>query len=190
MFWVQRIYGINTFHDYESTYEHSRWSVGAELRSSAFEINANKYFAISGAKTGRNGNTERALDGYEIEIGGQVPYVPSAKIFAKQWTWEGYQTSDTKGKTYSLQINTPIAPNVTLEAGTKDFDTGTDIDFVNLTYQIGFGSDTSQQDDPIPSLIADQAFNNTSMKDKMLEKVRRKNQIVIQTNFTASAGGV
>ncbi len=184
------IYGINAFHDYESTYEHSRWSVGTELRSSAFEINANKYFAISGAKTGRNGNTERALDGYEIEIGGQVPYVPSAKIFAKQWTWEGYQTSDTKGKTYSLQINTPIAPNVILEAGTKDFDTGTDIDFINLTYKIGFGGDTSQQDDPIPSLIADQAFNNKSMNDKMLEKVRRKNQIVIQTNFTASAGGV
>ena len=184
------IYGVNAFHDYESTYEHSRWSVGAELRSSAFEINANKYFAISGAKTGRNGNTERALDGYEIEIGGQVPYVPSAKIFAKQWKWEGYQTSDTKGKTYSLQINAPIAPNITLEAGTKDFDTGTDIDFVNLTYEIGFGGDTSQQDDPIPSLIADQAFNNKSMKDKMLEKVRRKNQIVIQTNFTASAGGV
>ena len=184
------IYGVNAFHDYESTYEHSRWSVGAELRSSAFEINANKYFAISGAKTGRNGNTERALDGYEIEIGGQVPYVPSAKIFAKQWKWEGYQTSDTKGKTYSLQINAPIAPNITLEAGTKDFDTGTDIDFVNLTYKIGFGGDTSQQDDPIPSLIADQAFNNKSMKDKMLEKVRRKNQIVIQTNFIASAGGV
>ena len=184
------IYGVNAFHDYESTYEHSRWSVGAELRSSAFEINANKYFAISGAKTGRNGNTERALDGYEIEIGGQVPYVPSAKIFAKQWKWEGYQTSDTKGKTYSLQINAPIAPNITLEAGTKDFDTGTDIDFINLTYQIGFGGGTSQQDDPIPSLIADQAFNNKSMKDKMLEKVRRKNQIVIQTNFTASAGGV
>ena len=184
------IYGVNAFHDYESTYEHSRWSIGAELRSSAFEINANKYFAISGAKTGRNGNTERALDGYEIEIGGQVPYIPSAKLFAKQWTWEGYQTSDTKGKTYSLQINTPIAPNVILEAGTKDFDVGTDIDFVNLTYKIGFGDDMSKQDDSIPSLIADQAFNNTSMKDKMLEKVRRKNQIVIQTNFTASAGGV
>jgi hypothetical protein len=39
-------------------------------------------------------------------------------------------------------------------------------------------------------LIADQAFNTTSMKDKMLDKVRRKNQIVIQTSFTASAGGV
>mgnify|MGYP007000253451 len=27
-------------------------------------------------------------------------------------------------------------------------------------------------------------------KKKMLKKVRRKNQIVIQTGFTASAGGV
>ena len=184
------IYGINAFHDYENTYGHSRWSIGTELRSSAFEVNANKYFAISGAKIGRNGNTERALDGYEIEVGGQVPYVPSAKIFAKQWKWEGYQTSDTKGKTYSLQINAPIAPNITLEAGTKDFDTGTDVDFVNLTYHIAFGGDVSQQDNVIPSLIADQAFNTSSMKNKMLEKVRRKNQIVIQTNFTASAGGV
>jgi len=184
------IYGVNAFHDYESTYEHSRMSVGAEIRSSVFEINANKYFAISGEKTGKNGNTERALDGYEVEVGGQIPYIPSAKIFVKNWKWEGYQTSDTKGNTYSLQINAPIAPNITLEAGTKDFDTGADVDFVNLTYKIGLGGAKSEKEKIVESLIADQAFNTTSMKDKMLEKVRRKNQIVIQTGFVATAGGV
>ena len=184
------IYGVNAFHDYDNTYEHSRMSLGAELRSSAFEINANKYFATSGAKTGKDGNTERALDGYELEVGGQVPYIPSAKVFVKNWKWDGYQTSDTKGNTYSIQINAPIAPNVTLEAGTKDFDTGTDVDFVNLTYKIGLGGGKSQQDELVQNLIAEQAFNTTSMKVKMLDKVRRKNQIVIQTGFTASAGGV
>ena len=184
------IYGVNAFHDYETTYEHSRMSIGAEFRSSAFEVNANKYFATSGAKTGRDGNTERALDGYEIEVGGQVPYIPSAKLFVKNWKWDGYQAADTKGNTYSLQINAPVAPNVTLEAGTKDFDTGTDIDFVNLTYKFGLGGGPTEKDAIVQDLIADQAFNNTSMKKKMLDKVRRKNQIVIQTNFTASAGGV
>ena len=184
------IYGVNAFHDYDNTYEHSRMSLGAELRSSAFEINANKYFATSGAKTGKDGNTERALDGYELEVGGQVPYIPSAKVFVKNWKWDGYQTSDTKGNTYSIQINAPIAPNITLEAGTKDFDTGTDVDFVNLTYKIGLGGGKSQQDELVQNLIAEQAFNTTSMKVKMLDKVRRKNQIVIQTGFTASAGGV
>jgi len=184
------IYGVNAFHDYDNTYEHSRMSLGAELRSSAFEINANKYFATSGAKTGKDGNTERALDGYELEVGGQVPYIPSAKVFVKNWKWDGYQTSDTKGNTYSIQINAPIAPNITLEAGTKDFDTGTDVDFVNLTYKIGLGGGKSQQDELVQNLIAEQAFNTTSMKVKMLDKVRRKNQIVIQAGFTASAGGV
>ena len=184
------IYGVNAFHDYDNTYEHSRMSLGAELRSSAFEINANKYFATSGAKTGKDGNTERALDGYELEVGGQVPYIPSAKVFVKNWKWDGYQTSDTKGNTYSIQINAPIAPNITLEAGTKDFDTGTDVDFVSLTYKIGLGGGKSQQDELVQNLIAEQAFNTTSMKVKMLDKVRRKNQIVIQTGFTSSAGGV
>ena len=184
------IYGVNAFHDYDNTYEHSRMSLGAELRSSAFEINANKYFATSGAKTGKDGNTERALDGYELEVGGQVPYIPSAKVFGKNWKWDGYQTSDTKGNTYSLQINAPIAPNVTLEAGRKDFDSQTDIDFVNLTYRLKLGNGSTDQDVVVSSIIADQAFNNTSMKKKMLDKVRRKNQIVIQTGFTASAGGV
>ena len=184
------IYGVNAFHDYDNTYEHSRMSLGAELRSSAFEINANKYFATSGAKTGKDGNTERALDGYELEVGGQVPYIPSAKVFVKNWKWDGYQTSDTKGNTYSIQINAPIAPNVTLEAGRKDFDSQTDIDFVNLTYRLKLGNGSTDQDVVVSSIIADQAFNNTSMKKKMLDKVRRKNQIVIQTGFTASAGGV
>ena len=141
-------------------------------------------------KTGKDGNTERALDGYEVELGGQVPYIPSAKIFVKNWKWEGYQVADTKGNTYSLQINAPIAPNITLEAGTKDFDTGTDVDFVNLTYKIGLGEGQSEKDKIVQSLISNQAFNTKSMKDKMLDKVRRKNQIVIQTSFKASAGGV
>ena len=184
------IYGVNAFHDYEATYEHRRMSVGAELRSSVFEVNINKYFATSGALTGKDGNTERALDGQEIEIGGQIPYIPSAKIFVKNWMWEGYQTSDTKGNTYSLQINAPIAPNITLEAGTKDYDSQTDVDFVNLTYKLSLGGGSSEQDGMVKDLIADQAFNNTSMKKKMLDKVRRKNTIVIQTNFSAAAGGV
>ena len=62
-------------------------SVGAELRSSAFEVNANKYFSTSCAKTGRDSNTERALDGYEIEVGGEMPYIQSAKIFIKNLSW-------------------------------------------------------------------------------------------------------
>ena len=182
------IYGINVFHDYDMDYEHSRMSLGAELKGSAFDINANKYWAITGAKTGEDGNTERALDGHEFEVGGQVPYIPSAKLYAKMWTWEGYgSASDTKGKTYSLEINTPIMPNVTLEAGTKDYDDQTDRDFIKMTYRLNFGETKNLEEIDI---ISDQAFSSKSVESRMLEKVRRKNSIVIQTNFSSAAGGV
>ena len=182
------IYGINVFHDYDMDYEHSRMSLGAELKGSAFDINANKYWAITGAKTGEDGNTERALDGHEFEVGGQVPYIPSAKLYAKMWTWEGYgSASDTKGKTYSLEINTPIMPNVTLEAGTKDYDDQTDRDFIKMTYRLNFGETKNLEEIDI---ISDEAFSSKSVESRMLEKVRRKNSIVIQTNFSSAAGGV
>ena len=74
---------------------------------------------------------------------------------------KGIKLADTKGNTYSLQINAPIAPNITLEAGTKDFDTGTDVDFVNLTYKIGLGEVQSEKDKIVQSLISNQAFNTT-----------------------------
>ena len=56
--------------------------------------------------------------------------------------------------------------------------------------KFGLGGGPTEKDAIVQDLIADQAFNNTSMKKKMLDKVRRKNQIVIQTGFIASAGGV
>ena len=40
-------------------YEHSRMSLGAELKGSAFDINANKYWAITGAKTAITINKKR-----------------------------------------------------------------------------------------------------------------------------------
>ncbi len=79
----------------------------------------------------------------------------------KTGSGKGIKLADTKGNTYSLQINAPIAPNITLEAGTKDFDTGTDVDFVNLTYKIGLGEVQSEKDKIVQSLISNQAFNTT-----------------------------
>ncbi|ADE38377.1 inverse autotransporter beta domain-containing protein [Candidatus Puniceispirillum marinum] len=182
------MYGINVFYDHEIKFGHQRASIGGEMKNAAFEITANKYVAISGWEKGLNGTQEHALGGYEIEIGGQVPYIPTARIFAKSWNWDGKKGADTKGKTYSLQLAAPIMPNMMLEAGRKDLDNAKDIDFVNVTYKFKLGEiDKVINDAPF---IADEAFASTSMKAHLLDKVRRKNQIVVESGFSSSAGGV
>lgn len=182
------MYGINAFYDYELKYGHQRASIGGEMKNAAFEISANKYVAISGWQKGLNGTQEHALGGYEIEIGGQVPFIPTARIFAKSWKWDGKKGADTKGKTYSLQLASPVMPNMMLEAGRKDLDNDKDIDFVNVTYKFKLG-EIEKVIEATP-FIADQAFASTSMRAHLLDKVRRKNQIVVESGFSSSAGGV
>ena len=65
--------GANFFFDYDEK-GNARASVGVELRSSAFDALANYYSAISGDKTVGD-YTERTLDGYDINVIGQVPYL-------------------------------------------------------------------------------------------------------------------
>lgn len=65
--------GINLFYDHEFPYDHRRASLGAELRSSLVEFNANKYYGLSNALTGENGVQETALGGFEFELGTTDP---------------------------------------------------------------------------------------------------------------------
>ena len=176
--------GINLFYDHEFPYDHRRASIGAELKSSLVEFNANKYYGLSNALTGENGVQETALGGFEFELGTQIPYIPGTKFFAKQFKWDGEDGgADLKGKTYSLDIGREILTNTSLEAGIHDYDgTKASEKFAKLTYYFG------KQSKPVGPFIATVAFENLkSMKDKRLDKVRRTNTIVKQKGgFTVS----
>ena len=176
--------GINLFYDHEFPYDHRRASIGAELKSSLVEFNANKYYGLSNALTGENGVQETALGGFEFELGTQIPYIPGTKLFAKQFKWDGEDGgADLKGKTYSLDIGREILTNTSLEAGIHDYDgTKASEKFAKLTYYFG------KQSKPVKPFISTAAFDNLkSMKDKRLDKVRRTNTIVKQKGgFTVS----
>src|SRR5210317_745551 len=68
--------GINGFYDHELDYDHKRTSIGAELRTSAYEFNTNSYFAGSNSRTGKNNIAEESLDDFEgLEYSTEI-YVP------------------------------------------------------------------------------------------------------------------
>ena len=182
------ITGLNAFLDYDPKYGHQRASIGAELKASAFELTANNYKALTKWKSGKSSNQERALDGHDIELGAQLPYMPAAKLYLKNWKWKGEDGSaDTKGNTYSIAFSR-IINGVKVELGRKDYDGLTeDENFGQLTYSIPIGGASVQSSNPI---FTNQMFESGSMKDNMLDKVRRNNAIVIQTKFVAGVGGI
>ena len=81
--------GFNTFVD-RDIHSNSRMSVGAEIRSSAFEANGNVYKALTESDGGGNdvGTTvERVLDGYDMNLVGQIPNMPWANIVYTDYKW-------------------------------------------------------------------------------------------------------
>ena len=172
-FWL---YGLNVFYDQEFPYDHQRGSVGIELRSSVIELNSNKYFGISKWKMGRGGLEERALGGYDVEIGLSIPYMPGSRIYHKSFRWEGEEGSDDlQGSATSLAISgNLIVPGLTLEVGSKDFRNRERRSFASLTYTY-----PTRRVREVP-LFSPEMYKLTSMVDRRLERVRRENLIVKQ----------
>lgn len=172
------LYGVNGFYDHEFPYDHSRASVGLELRSSAIEFTANEYFALSGWRAGENSVDEHALDGRDFEVGFAIPYMPSSRIYHRQFQWDALDgAADLEGHTTSVEISGDVlTPGLNFSIGSTMFDGDRDdITFVRLEYQ--FGKAASQTN----PLISENAFQFESMIGKRFEKVRRENQIIKQT---------
>ena len=175
--------GINGFYDHELDYDHKRTSIGAELRTSAYEFNTNSYFAGSNSRTGKNNIAEESLDGFDFEVGGHLPYIPNWKVFAKHFDFEVPGGNDFEGLEYSTEIYVP-GKGFKLVAGHKDYDNHNDNWFFEISFNLGTVNSNSK-------FVRDTAYSLTSMKDKKLDKVRRENLIIKKkgSGFTVSASG-
>ena len=176
------LFGLNAFYDYEFDYEHQRFSIGAEIKSSILDLNYNQYFAQSSSKKGKNGKDEEALDGYDVELGAHLPYMPSIKAYLKAFDFEVPSWKDFPGLEFSTQIKVPNS-GLSFEIGHTDYDHHNDQSFINLRY-------SNSIKNPGTSLFSSEAFERISMKDRMYEKVRRDNIIKKKgSGFTVKAGG-
>ena len=177
------LYGLNLFYDHELDYDHQRGSIGGEIKSSILELNTNNYFAISDEKTGKNNVKEEVADGYDLEIGAHVPYMPTVKVYTKLFEYEIPNGSNYEGLEYSSKIGIPNS-GLNFEVGYKDFGNNSYEDnwFFNLTFNLS-------KINPNTSFVTDEAFEKISMKDKKYEKVRRENLIVKSKAFSVKAGG-
>jgi len=178
------MFGLNAFYDYEIDYDHQRASIGGEIKSSILELSTNHYFAISNEVTGKNNIKEEVADGYDLEFGAHVPYMPTAKMYAKIFEYDIPGGSDYEGVEYSSNIGIPNS-GMNFEVGYKDYgNNGYDDQwFFNLTFSLS-------KMNPNTSFVSDQAFERVSMKDKKYEKVRRENIIVKSKAFSVKAGGL
>ena len=184
--------GVNAFYDHEFPYDHGRYSIGLEARTTVGEVNANVYQATTKWKTGKHGQQERALDGWDIEAGLPLPYMNWATLFVKRYEWSGEDgAKDIKGNDAQLRAYVPILPGLEIQAGRTFKDDAKDSNYFTAIFNVtdAFSNKPKQQ----VQWFSDSAYKLESMEDRRYEKVRRENIIVKQIgggSFIAKAVGV
>ena len=166
--------GGNVFVDYDAK-GNSRYSLGFEFRTTVFEILINHYEAISGQKTVGD-YKERALDGNDMSINGQIPYLPWAKINLMHYEWKKVNNSkNSKGDKLSLDLL--LTPNVVLELGVDDNNIQKKDNFAKLSFVFPPREGPAASTD----FIADEAFPGGDMSSQLLSKVKRSNKITLES---------
>lgn len=169
--------GINVFYDQEFPYNHQRTSIGVEARTTAIELNANRYLGVSDWRTVRDGGEERALGGYDIELGMALPYTPWAKVYGRKFTWYALDGVDNlRGADITFRAQVPILPGLAIEAGHREYQSYTGTNFVRVSYNLLASTKSRSQ-----QIFTETAWTLKNMEEHRFDKVRRENLIVKQS---------
>ncbi len=170
------MYGANAFIDIESE-GHMRASLGLEAKGKILDLNANFYEAISG-KENIDGMDEEVLSGYQFNLTTQMPYMPWSTLNIQNYYFENIKASnDTEGNKISLEMN--LTPTLQFDIS-QDFSDTTGVDDetdfkLSLRYP-----PTENKPNLQDGFISNVAFEKANMKDKLVQKVRRDNNLTVE----------
>jgi len=178
------ITGYNIFYDYELQSKHDRVGAGFELLSSIFELRANAYQAMSKALT-YNGNTETALDGYDVKLTANLPYFYSSDLYGKLSNSKDDSTYEIKY--YEAGLNAEILPNLTLSVAAQHKENSAKTEAIaSLNYSIPLGVANK-----VGKVMQDGDWSTKfePIKQKLHRPVERENRIMKKVTSVVTSSG-
>ena len=169
--------GTNIFYDADLQKPHSRASIGLEAKAGILDFNFNKYYSASLQEVADE-RKEQSLGGMDYTISSQTPYMPWMKFNFTGYIHEAdIAANDTKGRKYESEMN--INPSLVLSV--EHDKSGNDADDVSsMTIRFVYPPQNSN-----PTLadgfISSEKFYAKDMTKTLSEKVKRNNNLVIET---------
>lgn len=167
--------GMNAFVDYELE-GHARASLGLEAKAANLDFTANYYLALTNTET-INGTKERVLDGHELNLASQLPFMPWAKINYQNYDFKKDKAAENMGgNIVSLEMS--LSPSIQFEAS-RNFISASgyeDEDTYRIVYYNPPRNKSSMQD----GLFSSNIFEKENIENKMIDKVRRRNNLTVE----------
>lgn len=166
-----RYLGLNVFFDHNLDYNHNRMSVGLDTQTSLLGASLNRYIPLTSWKSVDRETEERAVAGWDLELRGQIEYMPSWTAFVKGYQWDGL---DNETDTYGIDTRVEWAPvNAIRVAAGINKENHQDMDIqVGLRLALDLQKPWKDQFKPVVQLA--------SVEDRVWDKVQRDNTIRVQ----------
>jgi len=171
------LFGINSFYDRDIQENHSRISLGLEAKASILDFTFNQYQKTTNQQI-IDGTKEQVLSGNEYNLSSQVPYMPWTTFNFQGYRWENEKAqNDTKGNIYSLEmaLNPSLQFDLSTDVSSVEGVDDVDIAKISFVYPPRENKPTLQD-----GLVSNVAFVKENMEDKLKEKVRRNNNLVVE----------
>ena len=171
-----KMLGVNTFYDQDFTADHERLGYGLEAKAAYLDFSYNAYQKISNQKL-VNGTKEQTLNGRELNLSSQLPYMSWARFNLRDYVWETeLGLNDTKGNVYSLEM--ALTPSLNLDIFENDpSGKGASEKSVKLIFVHPPRSAKTVMTDGV---FSQEAFVKQNMQEKLKEKVRRTNSLAVE----------
>ena len=172
------LYGINSFYDVDLEENHTRASVGAEVRSAVLAFHFNKYEGLSDEY-----NDENVLNGWDYQLSSQIPYLHWASFFINEYRWDGILRDDIRGQKMGSELL--LTPNLNMELAYDRKDkTGLDDDWYSKLQF--FHPPRANEPTALDGISATKWKENKDMSGELLSKVKRQNKIMIEFKGTST----
>ena len=167
--------GLNLFLDYDNE-GNARSSIGLEMRNAVLEFAYNNYFGLDDA------DGEKVLDGYDLRLASQIPYLHWADIFLNTYSWDGINRNDIEGLIIGSEFSLSSTLQLELAYDDKDRAGLEDEYFLKLMF-IHPPKEGPTASDGISSDIW---RKNKDMSGELLTKVKRNNKIMVEFDGNAT----
>ena len=161
--------GFNAFLDYDDE-GNARGSLGIEAKNAVLEFYSNYYSGID------NATDEKVLDGYDLSLASQIPYLHWATAFVNSYKWDGIDRDDIEGTKLGSEIF--LSSTFSLEVAHDDKDKSglEDEWYAKLQFFYPPREGATLQEGISESIWREEK----DMSRKLLSKVKRQNKIMIE----------
>ena len=170
------MFGANTFYDRDLTDGQDRLGIGIEAKGSILDLTANSYTKISNSEV-VNGDREQVLSGWDFNLTSQIPRAPWARINYNGYKWEAEKGSaDQKGNIYSLELDVTNSVEVVASLDKSSLNGVDDETSLSINYIYPPKEKSMVMSDG----LSNDMYEKSNMEQKLKEKVRRRNKMVME----------